>query len=81
MRGAEMGVLQSMWNAFTGRRHAIDAQQAEVSRALAVQREETRSLTAELDDKVEELRGSDARMMHFLSRMQGEASRARKVQS
>lgn len=76
-----MGVLQSMWNAFSGRRHAISEQQAEVSRALAAQREETRNLTAELDDQVEELRGSDARMMHFLARMQSEASRAKRVKA
>lgn len=69
-----------MWNALTGRRHAIDREQAEVSRALAYQRSETRRLNAELDGTVQELRGSDARMMHFLARMQGEASRAKKGQ-
>lgn len=67
-----------MWSRLTGRRPTIDQEQEDVTRALAYQRSLTRQLNAELDGTVQELRGSDARMMNFLARMQGEASRAKK---
>ena len=68
-----------MWQVLSGRRHALDTQQADVSRALTEQRDEMRRLTAELDEEVQGLRGSDARMMLYLGRMRHEASRSKKV--
>lgn len=67
-----------MWNFITGRNVEIDAQQEVVSRALAFQREKNARIRNELTSEIDVLRGSEARMHDYFTRMQVNTSRGKK---
>jgi hypothetical protein len=73
-----MGALRNMMDFLTGRQVVRAAEQAEVDRALASERARTRVNMTELERQVDGLKGSEARMMDYFSRLQTEAGRGRR---
>ena len=73
-----MGVIRRMWNLIQGRRAARRAEQADVDRALALQREELRQQQAAFMAETRDLRSAEARMMEALAGMSAEVGRGRR---
>lgn len=73
-----MGVLDAMLNLLSSRRAARRAEQADVDRARALQREEMRRITSEFEHQFAGLRSAEARMLDALSGMAAEASRGKR---
>lgn len=73
-----MGVLRAMWSLISGRRHAREAEQLMVDKALASQRRETFERVRGIEDEVRHLRGAEAVMMEYLSRTAAESSRTKR---
>lgn len=72
-----MGWIQTMWSFVTGRSQERDAQQETISRALVFQRERNARIREELTSEIQDLRGSEARMGDYFTRLQINAGRGR----
>lgn len=67
-----------MMDFLSGRSHVRAAEQAEVDRALASERAQTQVNMSALEQQVNGLKGAEARMMDYFSRLQSDASRAQR---
>ena len=70
-----MGVLNTMIQFFTGHRHKQDAEQAEISRAIAFQTAKGDVLRTQLAKEINGLRDSEARMHDYFGTLQMNAGR------